>query len=104
MSRRILVLFPDEWDRLAAEDPRYRGRFEFVFEGFDLFRFPENVRLFTFDALRFVDDLCRRYGGVRPGGGGASGGEVGAFFAGAGCGRVRPAAPPRGARPPTPRQ
>lgn len=61
MSRRILVLFPDEWDRVAAEDPRYRGRFEFLFEGFDLFRFPENARLFTFDALRFVEDLCRRH-------------------------------------------
>lgn len=61
MSRRILVLFPDEWDRVAAGDPRYRGRFEFLFEGFDLFRFPENVRLFTFDAMRFVEDVCRRH-------------------------------------------
>src|SRR4051812_7073197 len=61
MSRRILVLFPDEWDRLAADDPRHRGRFEFLFEGFDLFRFPENARLFTFDALRFVESVCRRH-------------------------------------------
>lgn len=61
MTRRILVLFPDEWDRAAAADARYRGRFEFVFEGFDLFRFPENARLFTFDALRFVGRLCERY-------------------------------------------
>jgi hypothetical protein len=65
MSRRILVLFPDEWDRAAAEDPRYRGSFEFLFEGFDLFRFPENARLFTFDALRFVEDLCRRHAASR---------------------------------------
>ena len=61
MRRRILVLFPDEWDRVAAGDPRYRERFEFRFEGFDLFRFPENARLFTFDALAFVEDICRRY-------------------------------------------
>jgi hypothetical protein len=61
MSRRILVLFPDEWDRAAARDPRYRGRFEFVFAGFDLFSFPDNARLFTFDALRFVERLVRRY-------------------------------------------
>lgn len=54
MTRRILVLFPDEWDREAARDPRYRGRFEFVFAGFDLFSFPGNARLFTFDALRFA--------------------------------------------------
>lgn len=61
MTRRILILFPDEWDRVAAAAPRYRGRFEFLFEGFDLFRFPENARLFTFDALAFVEDVCRRH-------------------------------------------
>ena len=58
--RRILVLFPDEWDRAAAEDPRLAGRYEFHFAGFDLFRFPENARLFTFDALAFVDRVARR--------------------------------------------
>lgn len=61
MTRRILVLFPDEWDRAAAHDPRYRGRFEFAFAGFDLFSFPGNARLFTFDALRFVERVVRRY-------------------------------------------
>lgn len=61
MTRRILVLFPDEWDREAARDPRHRGRFEFAFAGFDLFSFPGNARLFTFDALRFVERVVRRY-------------------------------------------
>jgi hypothetical protein len=61
MKRRILVLFPDEWDRAAAHDPRYRDRFEFLYEGFDLFSFPDNARLFTFDALRFVDRISKRY-------------------------------------------
>lgn len=61
MTQRILVLFPDEWDRAAARDPRYRGRYEFFYEGFDLFSFPDNARLFTFDALAFVESLVRRY-------------------------------------------
>ena len=61
--KRILFLFPDEWDRAAADDPRHRGRFEFSFEGFDLFSFPDNVRLFTFDALAFVERLVRKYRG-----------------------------------------
>jgi len=61
MTRRILVLFPDEWDRAAARDPRYRDRFEFFYEGFDLFSFPDNARLFTFDALAFVERIVRRY-------------------------------------------
>jgi hypothetical protein len=39
-KRRIVVLFPDEWDRAAAADPRIAARFEFACEGFDLFRFP----------------------------------------------------------------
>jgi hypothetical protein len=65
MTQRILVLFPDEWDRAAARDPRYRGRYEFFYEGFDLFSFPDNARLFTFDALAFVERLVRRYAGRR---------------------------------------
>ena len=63
MKRRILVLFPDEWDLLAARDPRWRDRYEFHFEGFDLFSFPDNARLFTFDALRFVEKMVARYRG-----------------------------------------
>ena len=61
--KRILFLFPDEWDQSVARDPRYAGRFEFFFEGFDLFSFPDNARLFTFDALAFVERMVRRYRG-----------------------------------------
>jgi hypothetical protein len=63
MKQRILVLFPDEWDVAAARDPRYRDRYEFRYEGFDLFAFPDNLRLFTFDALAFVERIVRRYAG-----------------------------------------
>ena len=65
MTRRILVLFPDEWDRAAAHDPAYAGRYEFRFEGFDLFSFPDNARLFTFDALAFVEKMARKYRDAR---------------------------------------
>ncbi len=63
MKTRILVLFPDEWDHAAAREPRNRERLEVLFEGFDLFRFPDNARLFTFDALAFAERLVRRYAG-----------------------------------------
>jgi len=63
MRRRILVLFPDELDLAAADDPRFRDRYEFLYEGFDLFSFPDNARLFTFDALAFVEKMVRRYRG-----------------------------------------
>ena len=61
MKRRILFLFPDEWDQAVAGDPRYAERYEFFFEGFDLFSFPDNVRLFTFNALAFVERMVKRY-------------------------------------------
>src|SRR5688572_22115581 len=63
MKKRILVLFPDEWDRAAASDPRYEPRYDFAYEGFDLFSFPDNARLFTFRPLAFVERLVRRYRG-----------------------------------------
>lgn len=59
--RRVLVLFPDEWDLAAASDARIAARYALRFEGFDLFRFPGNLRLFAFDALAFVDRLAARY-------------------------------------------
>ena len=58
-GRRVLVLFADEWDRAAIK--RRAGGNRYHFEGFDLFRFPENARLFTFDALAFASRLARKY-------------------------------------------
>ncbi len=63
----ILVLFDADWDRaqlqkatnrsVAAGAPVYR----FYYEGFDLFSFPSNAQLLTFDIFKFVDKLERRY-------------------------------------------
>src|SRR5258708_38648778 len=61
MKRRALVLSADEWARGAAADRRSPDRFEFFYEGFDLFSFPDNARLFTFDALAFVERVVRAY-------------------------------------------
>jgi len=59
--KRILVLFPKEWDRLEFGRARYASRYEFVYAGFDLFRFPENLRLATFDVFRFVNEVVARF-------------------------------------------
>ncbi|MBX9904619.1 MAG: hypothetical protein K2Y31_09710 [Burkholderiales bacterium] len=61
--RRILVLFPKDWDRVELDHPRYQADYRFYYEGFDLFRFPDNALLLTFDARRFVDRLVRKYRG-----------------------------------------
>ena len=57
--RRVLVLFPDEWDREAMRAAA--SEVEFFVEGFDLFRFPGNARLFTYNPFTTADRLIRRY-------------------------------------------
>jgi len=61
--RRILVLFPKDWDLVELDHPRYQAGYRFYYEGFDLFRFPDNARLLTFDVRRYVDRLARKYRG-----------------------------------------
>ena len=62
---RILILFGKDWDREALQrfgadsDQPYL----FYFEGFELFSFPSNTRLLTFNIWRFVQKLERRYAG-----------------------------------------
>jgi biotin carboxylase len=62
--KNILVLFDADWDRLQLQkaaglsgSPGY----SFFYEGFDLFSFPGNARLLTFDIFRFVDKLAKKY-------------------------------------------
>lgn len=59
--KKILVLFPKDWDRLELSRPEYAGRYRFEYAGFDIFRFPENARLLNFDVFRFVNDVVARY-------------------------------------------
>lgn len=61
VRKKVLVLFPNEWDRVELAATKYRDRYEFSFEGFDLFRFPQNLQLLWFDARRFIDRIVARY-------------------------------------------
>jgi hypothetical protein len=61
--KRILLLFPKDWDRDELALPQYASRYQFYFEGFDLFTFPENARLLTFDVRRYIDRLVKKYRG-----------------------------------------
>jgi hypothetical protein len=63
--KRILVLFPKDWDREELSGPKFRGRYEFLFEGFDLFKFPQNAALLTFDVLQFIGRIVERYRSIR---------------------------------------
>ncbi len=62
--KNILVLFDADWDRQQLEKAAARseaGGYRFYFEGFDLFSFPSNARLLTFDIFKFVAQLARKY-------------------------------------------
>jgi len=59
--KKILVLFPKDWDLYELSKPRYRDAYRFYFEGFDVHRFPDNLRLLTFDAPRWIDRLVDKY-------------------------------------------
>ncbi len=62
--KNILVLFDADWDRQQLEKAAARSDatgYRFYFEGFDLFSFPSNARLLTFDIFRFVDRLAAKY-------------------------------------------
>ena len=62
---RILILFGKDWDHEALQ--RFANDsnqpYHFYFEGFELFSFPSNVRLLTFDIWRFLAKLEQRYAG-----------------------------------------
>ncbi len=55
---RGLVLFNYDWDQVGFA--RWSAEFPLDSAGFDLFSFPSNARLVTFDLQRFVDRLAAR--------------------------------------------
>ncbi len=63
--KKILVLFTNEWDTAEFASTRYAGRYQFIFEGFDLFKFPENAWLMLFDARRFIARIVAQFGNGR---------------------------------------
>jgi biotin carboxylase len=56
-SSRTLVLFDHDWDRLGFS--RWSAEFQTDSAGFDLFSFPSNARLVSFDLQRFVERLAK---------------------------------------------
>ena len=69
--KNILVLFEADWDRAqlqkaAAHLSQGGGeKYRFHFEGFDLFSFPSNARLLTFDIFKFVERLANKYDRIK---------------------------------------
>ena len=57
-AARGLVLFNYDWDQVGYG--RWSSEFHLDSAGFDLFSFPSNAHLVTFDLQRFVDRLAAR--------------------------------------------
>ena len=57
-----LLLFPQDWELAALPQLRRKyGEVEWITEGFDLFKFPQNARLMWFDPEAFVNKLIKKY-------------------------------------------
>jgi biotin carboxylase len=61
----ILVLFPNAWDLGELSRDRHRDRYDFVFEGSELFKLPGVMRLLRFDPVAMVERLAREHRGAR---------------------------------------
>ena len=59
--KKVLVLFPNAWDREQFGHAKYEGQYEFVYHGDDLFHFPGTLKLLTFDALGFIDKTVEQF-------------------------------------------
>ena len=57
-AARVLVLFNHDWDQVGFA--RWSSEFLLDSAGLDLFSFPSNLQLVTFDLQRFVDRLAAR--------------------------------------------
>lgn len=60
---RVLVLFPNAWDRVQFGKPKYADSHAFTYEGDDFFKFPGTLKLITFDAVAFVRSIADKYRG-----------------------------------------
>ncbi|CAM3798848.1 ATP-grasp domain-containing protein [Polynucleobacter brandtiae] len=59
--KKILILFAKDWDHIAVQAQKDSNRYQFYFEGFDLFQFPDNIRLLSFDVVQYIKKLGRKY-------------------------------------------
>lgn len=57
MKKKILVLFPNDWDKAEFSKNRYTEKYTFIFEGVNLFEFPYYFKLPFFQVQKFIKKL-----------------------------------------------
>ena len=58
--KKILVLFPNDWDKVEFASDRYQSKVSFEYFGDDLFKFPHFLKLASFNVHRFIDRVTRK--------------------------------------------
>lgn len=59
--KKILILFAKDWDLSELNKEHYLEKYHFFHEGFNLFKFPENLSFINFNVLNYIDRLEKKY-------------------------------------------
>ncbi len=59
MLKRVLVLFPNDWDKTEFSKEKYRREHTFIHYGPDLFKFPGFLKFPFFDVKNFIKKAVR---------------------------------------------
>ncbi|MBO6516119.1 MAG: ATP-grasp domain-containing protein [Bacteroidia bacterium] len=57
--KKVLVLFPNDWDKTEFAKEKYRGAYQFFYAGPNLFQFPGFLQLPFFNVHRFISRCLR---------------------------------------------
>lgn len=63
--KKVLVLFPNDWDKVEFSKEKYRNEYIFIYEGMDMFKFPRSLQLPFFNVQRFIERMVKKVGTER---------------------------------------
>lgn len=58
--KKILVLFPNDWDKVEFSKEKYQDKYQFIYFGADLFTFPRALQLPFFKISRFIKQALKK--------------------------------------------
>ncbi len=58
--KKVLVLFPNDWDKAEFAKDKYLGEYIFLFKGPNLFQFPGYLKLPFFSTQKFIDGVIQK--------------------------------------------
>ena len=58
--KKILVLFPNDWDIVEFSKEKYQRKFTFIYKGPNFFKFPNFLQLPFFSTNRFIERMIKK--------------------------------------------